>query len=115
VKIKNLDPETTSDLIMHPGMFQGQNEYALCISVTGLREVRRIKIVPGKQAFPNLVRYRTSAKQCEVSTPDGEAGDASDTMCVFSVAKRPSKLHPSALEYYVEKQVYTPEYLESLI
>ena len=62
VKIKNLDPETCSDLIMHPGMFEGQNEYALCISVTGLREVKRIKIVPGKQAFPNLVRYRTSAK-----------------------------------------------------
>ena len=48
VTIKGIDPSSTADIIMHPGMFQGLNHYALVISVTGLREVRRIKIVPGK-------------------------------------------------------------------
>jgi hypothetical protein len=59
-----------------------------------MKEVKRIKLVPGKTAFPNLSRYRTFTKQVEVTTPTGDAADASDTMMVFSVSKRPIENQP---------------------
>ena len=117
VTIKGIDPNTTADIIMHPGMFQGLNPYALVINhpvSSGIREIKRIKIVPGEQRFPNLTRYRTSTKQVEVSTPTGENSDASDTMVVMSVGVKPSNSSNGALDYYIEKQIYSSEYLEAL-
>ncbi len=47
VTIKGIDPATTADIIMHPGMFQSLNPYAVVISLHGVRDVKRIMIVPG--------------------------------------------------------------------
>jgi hypothetical protein len=79
-----------------------------------MKEVKRIKIVSGKCAFPNFTRYRTFTKQIEVSTPTGDAADASDTMVIYSVSKRPISEQPGSLEYVVDKQVYTADFLDSL-
>jgi len=117
VTIKGVDPNTTADIIMHPGMFQGLNPYAVVINhpvSSGIREIKQIKIVPGEQKFPYLTRYRTSTKQYEVSTPTGDNSDASDTMVVMSVCAKASNHSHGTLEYFVEKQIYASEYLEAL-
>jgi hypothetical protein len=114
VTIKGVNPNNVQDIIMHPALFNDQNEFAVVVSITGMKEVKRIKLVPGKTPFPNFTRYRTFTKQVEVSTPTGDAGEASDTMMVFSVSKRPIEDQPGQLEYFVEKQVYSADYLDSL-
>jgi hypothetical protein len=98
-------------------MFQGLNPYALVINhpvSSGIREIKQIKIVPGEQKFPHLGRYRTSTKQYEVSTPTGDNSDASDTMVVMSVSAKPGVAMAHQLEYFIEKHIYSSEYLEAL-
>jgi len=105
VTVKGVDSKTMSDITLHPGMYQGQNEFALVENRNGLHEIKRIKLVPGKKEFPELRQFRAAYQKTQVVKEEADE----DTMIVYRVVEDRTQK-----ESVVEKIVYTEEFLEML-